>query len=81
MQSRRRAGNSFDRLFHKGVVDEAFTVAGLNLASTVREPGEEDVSSIAAIELAPFPMVAAWLDRYADRPANRRVAALAQEPA
>ena len=53
-----------------------FTVGDLNLASTLREPGEEGISGIAAIDLAPFPNVAGWLDRCSERPANRRVAAL-----
>jgi glutathione S-transferase len=48
----------------------------LNLASTLREPGEEGISGIAAIDLAPFPNVAGWLDRCSARPANLRVAAL-----
>jgi len=64
---------------HPYLLGETFTVADLNLASTIREPGEEGVSSIAAIELTPFPMVAAWLDRCADRPANLRVADLAKD--
>jgi glutathione S-transferase len=59
------------------LLGETFTVADLNLASTIREPGEEGVAGIAAIELALFPKVAHWLDSCGQRPANRRVAALA----
>jgi glutathione S-transferase len=55
----------------------AFTLADLNLASTLREPGEVGVASLAAIELSQVPRVARWLDRCEARPANRRVAALA----
>ena len=47
-----------------------FTVGDLSLAATLREPGEEGVSGIAAIDLAPFPNVAGWLDRCSARPAN-----------
>ncbi len=59
------------------LLGETFTVADLNLASTIREPGEEGVAGIAAIELAPFPNIALWLDSCGQRSANRRVAALA----
>jgi len=55
---------------------EDFSVADLNLASTIREPGEQGVAGIGEIDLAPFAKVSAWLDRCGDRPANRRVAAL-----
>jgi glutathione S-transferase len=54
-----------------------FTVADLNLAATLREPGEVGIASLPMIELAPFPRVSRWLDRCAERAANRRVAALA----
>jgi glutathione S-transferase len=55
---------------------EDFTVADLNLASTLREPGEQGVADISVIDLTPFPKVTGWLDRCSDRAANRRVAAL-----
>jgi glutathione S-transferase len=58
------------------LLGDAFTVGDLNLASTLREPGEEGVSGIPAIDLAPFPNVAHWLDSCSGRPANRRVALL-----
>lgn len=58
------------------LLGDAFTVADLNLASTIREPGEEGVAGIAAIEVAPFPNVVRWLNSCGERPANRRVAAL-----
>jgi glutathione S-transferase len=54
----------------------SFTMADVNLASHLREPGEQGVAGIAAIDLAPFPSVASWLDRCGGRAANRRVAAL-----
>jgi len=66
-----RLGNS------RCLLGDAFTVADLNLASTIREPGEEGVAGIAAIEVAPFPNVLHWLDRCGERPANRHVATLA----
>jgi glutathione S-transferase len=53
-----------------------FTVADINLASTLREPSEKGVAGIDSIELSPFPNVARWLDLCGDRPASRRVAAL-----
>ena len=53
-----------------------FTVADINLASTLREPREKGVADIDSIELSPFPNVARWLDLCSDRPASRRVAAL-----
>jgi len=59
------------------LLGEVFTVADLNLASTIREPGEQGVAGIAAIELTSFPKVARWLDHCGDRHANRRVVALA----
>ena len=55
---------------------EDFTVADLNLASTIREPGEQGVAGIPVIDLAPFPKIARWLDRCGERSANRRAAAL-----
>jgi glutathione S-transferase len=58
------------------LLGEDFTVADLNLASTLREPGEQGVADISVIDLAPFPKVTGWLDRCGDRAANRRVAAL-----
>jgi glutathione S-transferase len=57
-----------------------FTVGDLNLAATLREPGEEGIPGLAAIDLAPFPNVAGRLDRCSARPANRRVAALVERP-
>jgi glutathione S-transferase len=68
-----------DRLTASYLLGANFTVGDLNLASTLREPGEEGISGLAAIDLAPFPKVARWLDRCSARPANRRVAALAGE--
>jgi glutathione S-transferase len=58
------------------LLGETFSVADLNLASTLREPGEESVGGIDAIDLNPFPGIARWLDLCSQRPANRRVAAL-----
>jgi glutathione S-transferase len=57
------------------LLGEDFTVADINLASTLREPGEAGIAGISAIELAPFPNVTRWLDSCSDRPANRRVTA------
>jgi glutathione S-transferase len=65
-----------DKLTAPYLLGANFTVGDLNLASTLREPGEEGISGLAAIDLAPFPNVAGWLDRCSARPANRRVAAL-----
>jgi glutathione S-transferase len=65
-----------DNLHAPYLLGEDFTVGDLNLASTLREPGEFGISGIAAIELAPFPNVARWLDCCSARPANRRVASL-----
>jgi glutathione S-transferase len=62
-----------DRRFLLG---NGFTVADLNLASTIREPGEHGVSGIDEIALDPFPRIAGWLEECSTRPANRRVAAL-----
>jgi glutathione S-transferase len=61
---------------HTYLLGEDFTVADVNLASTIREPGESGVAGIDVIALTPFPKVARWLDRCSDRPANHRVAAL-----
>ena len=58
------------------LLGEDFTVVDVNLASTIREPGEQGVAGIDVIDLAPFPEVATWLDRCGDRPANRRIPAL-----
>ena len=66
-----------DELHYPYLLGDIFTVGDLNLASTLREPGEDGISGIAAIDLAPFPYIARWLDRCSARPANRRVAALA----
>jgi glutathione S-transferase len=57
------------------LLGEVFSVADINLVSTIREPGEQGVAGITAISLTPFPNVARWLDHCSDRPANRRVAA------
>jgi len=59
------------------LLGDAFTVADLNLVSTIREPGEKGVAGIEAIQLAPFANVGCWLDRCGARPANQRVVALA----
>jgi glutathione S-transferase len=66
------------RLREPYLLGSDFTVADLNLASTLREPGETGISGIAAIDLAPFPNVARWLDCCCARPANRRVAAMVE---
>ena len=58
------------------LLGEEFTVADLTLAATIREPGEQGVAGIAAIELAPFPRITRWLDCCGARFANRRVALL-----
>lgn len=58
------------------LLGDAFTVGDLNLASTLREPGEAGIAGLAAIDLAPFPKVACWLDRCSARPANQRVASM-----
>jgi glutathione S-transferase len=59
------------------LLGDAFTIADLNLASTMREPHEVGIASIPLIDLSPFPAVARWLDNCSNRPANRRVALLA----
>jgi glutathione S-transferase len=59
------------------LLGDAFTIADLNLASTLREPSEQGIASISAIELAPFQNVVRWLDCCSERPANRRVVELA----
>ncbi len=66
-------GTLIDRRFLLG---EAFTVADLNLASTIREPGQLGVSGMGEIALDAFARIEAWLDECSMRPANRRVAAL-----
>lgn len=66
-----------DSLRQPYLVGDNFTVADINLASTLREPGETGISSIEEIDVTPFPNVTRWLDRCCERPANRRVAALA----
>jgi glutathione S-transferase len=66
-----------ERLHGPYLLGDDFTVGDLNLASTLREPGEVGISGIAAIDLTPFPNVARWLDCCSDRPASRRVASLA----
>jgi glutathione S-transferase len=58
------------------LLGEEFSVADVNLASTLREPGESGVAGIEAIDLAPFPKVGRWLEVCSQRPANRRVALL-----
>lgn len=58
------------------LLGESFTAADINLASTIREPGEQGVASITVIDLAPFPKVARWLDRCGERSASRRVAVM-----
>jgi len=65
------------RLHAPYLLGDSFTVGDLNLASTLREPGEEGISGILAIDLAPFPKVARWLDCCSARSANRRVALMA----
>jgi len=66
-----------DKLCGPYLLGDAFTVGDLNLASTLREPGEDGIAGIAAIDLASFPNVARWLDRCSARPANQRVASMA----
>jgi glutathione S-transferase len=58
------------------LLGETFSVADLNLASVLREPGEDSVGGIDAIDLNPFPGIMRWLDLCSRRPASRRVAAL-----
>jgi Glutathione S-transferase, C-terminal domain len=65
-----------DRLNGPYLVGDAFTVGDLNVASILREPGEDGVSGISAIDLARFPSVARWLDCCSARPANRRVGSM-----
>jgi glutathione S-transferase len=66
-----------DRLNGPYLLGNAFTVGDLNLASILREPGEDGVSGISTIDLAPFPNVARWLDCCSARPANSRVSSMA----
>jgi len=61
---------------YRFLLGDSFTIADLNLAATIREPGERGVSGIDEITLDPFPRIAGWLDECSMRPANRRVAAL-----
>ena len=63
-----------DSLCAPYLLGDDFTVVDLNLASTLREPGEDGISGIAEIDLTLFPNVGAWLDRCSARPANRRIA-------
>jgi glutathione S-transferase len=65
-----------DSLHDPYLLGDDFTVGDLNLASTLREPGEAGISGIAEIDLASFPNVGGWLDRCSARPANRRVASM-----
>jgi glutathione S-transferase len=58
------------------LLGDAFSVADLNLASTLREPGENSIGGIDVIELGAFPGIMRWLDLCSRRPANCRVAAL-----
>jgi glutathione S-transferase len=43
------------------LLGEDFTNADINLASTIREPGEQGVAGIGLIDLALFPTVERWL--------------------
>lgn len=67
-------GSLEDRAYLLG---DSFTVADLNLASTLREPGEDWVGGIDEIKLDAHPRVMRWLDLCSRRPASRRVASLA----
>jgi glutathione S-transferase len=58
------------------LLGESFSVADLNLAATLREPGEDSIGGIDVIELTSFPGIARWLDLCLRRPASLRVAAL-----
>jgi glutathione S-transferase len=62
-----------NRLCGRYLLGDAFTVGDLNLASILREPGEDGISGIGTIDLAPFPNVARWLDCCSARSTNRRV--------
>jgi glutathione S-transferase len=62
-----------DRLHTPYLLGDGFTVGDLNLASILREPGEDGICGISAIDFVPFPNVARWLDCCSARPANRRV--------
>jgi len=61
---------------HAYLLGNDFTVADLNLAATLREPGETGVAGIGTIDLMPFPNISRWLDQCENRPANHRVTAL-----
>jgi glutathione S-transferase len=50
-----------DRLVGPYILGDDFTVGDLNLASTLREPGEDGISGIAAMDPVPFPNVGRWL--------------------
>jgi glutathione S-transferase len=65
-----------DALCRSYLLGDIFSVGDLNVASTLREPGETGVSGIAEIDLTPVPNVARWLDRCSARPANRHVASM-----
>jgi len=58
------------------LLGDTFSVADLNLASTLQEPGEKSVGGIDLIDLSPFPRTTHWLELCSRRPASRRVAAL-----
>jgi glutathione S-transferase len=58
------------------LLGDTFSVTDLNLASILREPGEDSVGGIDAIDLEPFPGIVRWLDLCSRRPASRRVASL-----
>jgi glutathione S-transferase len=58
------------------LLGDDFTVGDLNVASTLREPGENGISGLVEIDLKRFENVGAWLDRCSGRPANRRVASM-----
>jgi glutathione S-transferase len=66
-----------DQFTHRThLLGEAFSVADLNVASILREPGEHHIGGIEMIDLRPFPAIMRWLELCAQRSASRRVAAL-----